>query len=133
MTDLKIFPGALPPTPYQISLTNDTTLLNLTFSKLLHTTKRKDDKNIISVSLFGYHLPTALRSLKIEIIQITCTKECRCSHCTPLQDLYRVELLHREIPVVITGNGFAVYTFFLFWLHSFPVLLTLLIRFKVLL
>ena len=22
---------------------------------------------------------------------------------------YKVELLHREIPVVITGNGFAVY------------------------
>ena len=25
-----------------------------------------------------------------------------------LQDHYRDELLHREIPVVITGNGFAV-------------------------
>ena len=29
----------------------------------------------------------------------------------PLQDCYRVELLHREIPVVITGNGFAVWVF----------------------
>ena len=29
-------------------------------------------------------------------------------HCNPLQGNYRVELLHREIPVVITGNGFAV-------------------------
>jgi hypothetical protein len=42
-------------------------------------------------------------------------------HWNPLQDIYRVELLHREIPVVITGNGLAVYNFFLFWLHSFPV------------
>ena len=31
------------------------------------------------------------------------------THCNPLQANYRVELLHREIPVVITGNGFAVY------------------------
>ena len=29
-------------------------------------------------------------------------------HCNPLQGNYRVELLHREIPVFITGNGFAV-------------------------
>ena len=27
-------------------------------------------------------------------------------HCNPLQGNYRVELLHREIPVVITGNEF---------------------------
>ena len=27
-------------------------------------------------------------------------------HCNPLQENYRVELLHREIPVVITGNEF---------------------------
>ena len=32
-------------------------------------------------------------------------------HCNPLQGHYRVELLHREIPVVITGNGFAVCDF----------------------
>ena len=30
-------------------------------------------------------------------------------HCKPLQGNYRVELVHREIPVVITGNEFAVY------------------------
>ena len=29
-------------------------------------------------------------------------------HYNPLQGNYRVELLHREIPVVITGSGFAV-------------------------
>ena len=28
-----------------------------------------------------------------------------------LQDRYRVDLLHRDIPVDITGNGFAVYPF----------------------
>ena len=49
-------------------------------------------------------------------------------HCNPLQGNYRVELLHREIPVVITGNGFVVHVdlFFLrqggvvpsWWCHS---------------
>ena len=29
-------------------------------------------------------------------------------HCNPLHGHYRVELLHREIPVICTGNGFAV-------------------------
>ena len=41
-------------------------------------------------------------------------------HCNPLQGNYRVELLHREIPVVITGNKFTEYSFLLFWLHFFP-------------
>ena len=45
-------------------------------------------------------------------------------HCNPLQGHYRVELIHREIAVVISGNGFAEYNFFLFWLHSFPGILT---------
>ena len=30
----------------------------------------------------------------------------RFVHCNPLQGNYRVELLHREIHVVITGNEF---------------------------
>ena len=30
-------------------------------------------------------------------------------HCNPLQGNYRVELLHREITVVITGNEFTEY------------------------
>ena len=30
-------------------------------------------------------------------------------HCNPLQGNYRVELLHREIPAVITGNEFTDY------------------------
>ena len=42
-------------------------------------------------------------------------------HCNPLQGNYRVELLHREIPVIITGNEFAEYNFLLFWLHFFPL------------
>ena len=33
---------------------------------------------------------------------------------------YRVELLHREIPVDNTGNEFTEYNFLLFWLHFFP-------------
>ena len=41
-------------------------------------------------------------------------------HCNPLQGNYRVELLHREIPVVITGNEFTKYNVLLFWLHFFP-------------
>ena len=41
-------------------------------------------------------------------------------HCNPLQGNYRVELLHREIPVVITGNEFTEYNFLPFWLHFFP-------------
>ena len=41
-------------------------------------------------------------------------------HCNPLQGNYRVELLHRENPVVITGNEFTVYSFLLFWLHFVP-------------
>ena len=41
-------------------------------------------------------------------------------HCNPLQGNYRVELLHREIPVFITGNEFTEYNFLLFWLHFFP-------------
>ena len=32
-------------------------------------------------------------------------------HCNPLQGNYRVELLHREIPVVIIGNEFTEYNF----------------------
>ena len=41
-------------------------------------------------------------------------------HCNPLQGNYRVELVHREIPVVITGNEYTEYSFLLFWLHFFP-------------
>ena len=40
-------------------------------------------------------------------------------HCKPLQGNYRVELVHREIPVVITGNEFTECSFLLFWLHFF--------------
>ena len=46
-------------------------------------------------------------------------------HCNPLKGNYRVELLHREILLVITGNDFTEYSFLLFWLHFFPVLITL--------
>ena len=31
-----------------------------------------------------------------------------------------VDLLHREIHVVITGNEFTEYNFLMFWLHLFP-------------
>ena len=46
-------------------------------------------------------------------------KERMPLHCNTLQRNYRVELLHREIPVVITGNEFTEYNFPLFWLHFF--------------
>ena len=32
-------------------------------------------------------------------------------HCNSLQGHYRVELTYKGIPVVITGNGFAVYMY----------------------
>ena len=38
-------------------------------------------------------------------------------YCNPLQGNYRVEFLHREIPVVIPGNEFTECNFLLFWLH----------------
>jgi hypothetical protein len=41
-------------------------------------------------------------------------------HCNPLQGNYMEELLHREIPVLITGNKFKEYNFLLVWLHFFP-------------
>ena len=46
-------------------------------------------------------------------------------HCNPLQDLYWVELLHMEIPVVITGNGVAVYNFFYVLVTFFPCFITI--------
>ena len=46
-------------------------------------------------------------------------------HCNPLQGNYRVELLHREIPVVITGMSLQSTAFFCFGYISFPVLITL--------
>ena len=41
-------------------------------------------------------------------------------HCNPLQGNYRVELPHREIPEVMTGNEFTECNFLLVWLHFFP-------------
>ena len=49
-------------------------------------------------------------------------------HCNPLQENYRVELLHREIPLVITGNEFTEYNFLLFWLHFFPFFIEIVYR-----
>ena len=52
---------------------------------------------------------------------LLCCSHLVCGiHCNPLQGNYRVELLHREIPVIITGNEFTEYNFLLFWLHFFP-------------
>ena len=48
-----------------------------------------------------------------------------CMHCNPLQENYRVELLYREIPVIITGNEFTEYSFLLLWLHFFPCFINL--------
>ena len=55
-------------------------------------------------------------------IPSSCLSQLQSSqeHCNPLQRNYRLELLHREIPVVITGNEVAEYNFLLFWLHFFP-------------
>jgi hypothetical protein len=58
--------------------------------------------------------------------RVTCIKHLisaqpgRQEHCNPLQGNYRVELQHREIPVVITGNEFTEYNSLLFCLHFFP-------------
>ena len=55
-------------------------------------------------------------------VKIKCTVHVALpkQHCNPLQGNYRVELLNREIPVVITGNEFTEYSFLLFGLHFFP-------------
>ena len=34
-------------------------------------------------------------------------------------------ITYREVPVVITGNRYAEYNFCRFWLHNFPVIITL--------
>ena len=41
------------------------------------------------------------------MLQLQTLKGC-CDTLYSLQDLYRVELLHREIPAICTGKGFAV-------------------------
>ena len=41
------------------------------------------------------------------MLQLQSLKGC-CDTLQSLQDHYRVELVHREIPVICTGNGFAV-------------------------
>ena len=52
-------------------------------------------------------------------LKIRWTKQLHI-HCNPLQGNYRVELLHKEIPVIMAGNEFAEYNFLLFWLHFSP-------------
>ena len=48
------------------------------------------------------------------MLQLHNLKGC-CHTLLSSQDLYRVELLHKEIPVICTGKGFAVY-FYVFLL-----------------
>ena len=69
-------------------------------------------KRSLLLSLGSFHAYfTALQAFPILVKYL---------HCNPLQGNYRVELLHWEIPVVITGNEFTEYNFLLFWLHFFP-------------
>ena len=46
-------------------------------------------------------------------------------HSNLLQGNYRVELLHREIPVVVTGSEFTEYNFLLFLLHFFSCIINI--------
>ena len=55
----------------------------------------------------------------IELVGVLCDRlnlysTAAWTHCNPLQGNYRVEILHREIPVIITGNEFAEYNILLF-------------------
>ena len=70
----------------------------------------------------------------IALVPVMCTGNCQfilqglkgCFNTLySLQDHYRVELLHREIPVVITGNGFAVMYFSKKSLYFHPMVRTL--------
>ena len=69
----------------------------LTLNKGMRSIKSKSERHLVSWNMFHFNV-----------------------HCNPLQGNYRVELLHREIPVVIAGNEFTEYSFLLFWLHFFP-------------
>ena len=73
---------------------------------------------------FCCNVYSALRLTNFEPQYLYLTRFMGFIHCNPLQGNYRVELLHREIPVIITGNDIAGYNFLQFWLHIFPVLLT---------
>ena len=71
-----------------------------------------------SFCLFWLHnFPVLLTFKNAAIIPVMCTGNCQIilpclkgcfSTLYSLQDLYRLELLHSYIPVVITGNGFSV-------------------------
>ena len=81
----------------------------------------------IPKSAYLKYFQTQLKSAYIQILHCSRLPSSRVYciskqglHCNPLQGNYRVELLHREIPVVITGNEFTEYSFLLFWLHFFP-------------
>ena len=57
-----------------------------------------------------------------------CLKTSPCNVLPTLQSLtgsLQGRITYREIPVVITGNRYAEYNFWLFWLHNFPALITL--------
>ena len=68
--------------------------------------------------LFWLHFFPCFINIKIvALVPVMCTGNCKftlqglkgCFNTLySLQERYRVELVHREIPVVITGNGFAV-------------------------
>ena len=80
------------------------------------------NKNVVAYQM--YTIISRVNTL-VEFLALKITSESQkripsIVHCNPLQGNYRVELLHREIPSVITGNGFAEYNFLLFWLHSSP-------------
>ena len=55
----------------------------------------------------------SLENLRQSMVKLTITLQS-------LTGSLQGRITYREIPVVITGNGFAEYIFFLSWLHSSP-------------
>ena len=90
-------------------------LLDLTKQNILSLGARPAlSRVIVGCSKLSFHKNASFLSGRFTIMAVINQPERKlakrtCVHCNPLQGNYRVELVHREIPVVITGNGFAAY------------------------